>query len=157
GAVRITRASITTSLIVLSRTVLSFSGLMHLRRHKDRCSLSDEAERSPRLSGGSGGQLARRSWSPLEPRVGRRLAPGDARPKAAGSVGAARSVRANAGGEPRPKAAAQRRLLGVGSSAVLDRGIALSAQALLYVLGSHSQLFLGRIRAPPFEDHLGSN
>jgi hypothetical protein len=33
---------------------------------------------------------------------------------------------------------------------LLDRGIALHAQALLYVLGSHSQLFLRRIGAPPF-------
>jgi len=63
----------------------------------------------------------------------------------------------NAGGEPRPKAAAQRRFLGVGSSSVLYCGIALSTHALLYVLGSHSQLFLGRIRAPPFKDRLGRN
>ena len=40
---------------------------------------------------------------------------------------------------------------------LFDRGNALHAQALLYVLGSHSQLFLRRIGAPPFEDSLGCN
>jgi hypothetical protein len=54
--------------------------------------------------------------------------------------------------QPRERQALRMRapLFAVGCMLLLDRAIAFNAQALLYLLGSHLQLFLSWIGAPPF-------